>query len=639
VKDPMRPDGIKPHLLVVDDEPDFAEFLAAVAGEVGYRCTTVSEVRGFEEAIRGQVDLIMLDLVMPGADGIELLRMLARRHHPAGVILMSGFDKRVLASAEMLGKELGLQVRGHLQKPIRADELEAFLAALLAAPAPSLPTRPATAPPVSPEELASAIRERQFELHYQPQIEVATGALVGVEALVRWRHPQRGLIYPDSFISLAEKTGQIDALSWIIYEGAAAEFRGLCETHRECKLSLNLSAYSLRDLATPEKLIEIAIKSGLQSSSLVLEITETGLMRELASALDILTRLRMKGMELSIDDFGTGYSMMDQLRRVPATELKIDRSFVGEAGNDESSLLMVEKTIEIGRRLKMRVVAEGVETEGQLALLRKLGCDVAQGYLFSRPVPMPALISWAMEQVPALGRKKARVPDDRHFDERLPATGRKPIEWRFRPRAIEVTDGGKGSREEIEAVYELELTGPAPKEANPEGASANVQALSMTIAPGDSESDYDVVLVLAVGTAQASGSTIARGSSPDQAMRRGLDKARELVKPAAALLDAAEDDFGNAERPPWRLYRCSAAGGVERFVVARTPRCARGFYIDREKVLPDTHVECRDVKELLPTAKRLIPAESAPGFLLGYASPEMLALCGMTRALKREVGT
>ena len=384
------------HLLIVDDEADFAEFLAAVADDVGFRCTTVTEVGGFEAAIRQDVDLIMLDLVMPGADGVELLRVLARARHPAGIILMSGFDKRVLLSAETLAKELGLHVHGHVQKPIRAAALEAFLMTVAAAPGPApAPPRPPEQPPVSREDLTAAIRDKQFELHYQPQIELANGSFVGVEALVRWRHPQRGLLYPDAFIRLAEETGMIDALSWVIYERAVPEFRKLSDTYGLLKLSLNLSACSLLDLATPEKLVDIALRSGLELSHLVLEVTETGLMGQLSSALDILTRIRMKGMGLSIDDFGTGYSMMDQLRRVPASELKIDRSFVNDSSRDDSALMMVEKTIEIGRRLDMRVVAEGVETQDQLALLRKLGCEVAQGYLFSRPVAMPALISWA----------------------------------------------------------------------------------------------------------------------------------------------------------------------------------------------------------------------------------------------------
>jgi hypothetical protein len=203
----------------------------------------------------------------------------------------------------------------------------------------------------------------------------------------------------------------------------------------------------------------------------------------------------------------------------------------------------------------------------------------------------------------------------------------KNIEWRFQPRTVEVVDRGGDKREEIEAGYQLKLTSPKgiDKLMIEEGRSS----VTMTIAPGKTEVDYDVVLLTRTDAEQATGRVIASGNSPDEAMRRGLDKIRELMTPAMGLLDAAEDEFDQAERPPWRLYRCSSAEGADRFVVARTPICARGFYLQREKVPPGTQVDCRDVKELLPIAKRIIPSEKHPDFLLGYASREMLNLCGM----------
>ena len=271
-----------------------------------------------------------------------------------------------------------------------------------AAPVAPAKLRPDT-PPVTEQELATAIGERQLEIHYQPQISIANRAFVGVEALVRWRHPTRGLVYPNDFIPLAERSGLIDALSWVTYEQSMSDLRALCETCGPLHLSLNLSACSLHDLATPERLVELAARTGLPVSQLVVEITESSLMSELSSALDVLTRIRLRGIALSIDDFGTGYSMMDQLRRVPASELKIDRSFITDATHDERALVIVEKTIEIGRRLQMRVVAEGVETTEQAGMLRALGCEMAQGYLFSRPVPLAALRTWASAW-PAAGR-------------------------------------------------------------------------------------------------------------------------------------------------------------------------------------------------------------------------------------------
>jgi hypothetical protein len=210
----------------------------------------------------------------------------------------------------------------------------------------------------------------------------------------------------------------------------------------------------------------------------------------------------------------------------------------------------------------------------------------------------------------------------------------KPIEWRFQPRTVEVVDRGGDTREEIEAGYHLLLT--SPKDAGTPVHEESLSSETMTIAPSKTEVDYDVVFLARTDAEQSTGRVIAHGSSPDEAMRRGLDKIRELMTPAMGLLDTAEDEFDQAERPPWRLYRCSAAGGAERFVVARTPNCARGFYLQRENVPPGTQVDCRDVKELLPVAKRTIPSDKHPAFLLGYASREMLNLCGMPASRSRD---
>jgi hypothetical protein len=210
----------------------------------------------------------------------------------------------------------------------------------------------------------------------------------------------------------------------------------------------------------------------------------------------------------------------------------------------------------------------------------------------------------------------------------------KPVEWRFQPWTVEVVDRAGDKREELEASYQLRLTSPNDA-SNPAGEERPCSE-TMTIAPGKTEVDYDVAFLARTGAQQAAARIIAHGSSPDEAMRRGLDKIRELMTPAMGLLDTAEDEFDQAERPPWRLYRCSAADGAERFVVARTPNCARGFYIEREKVPSGTQVDCRDVKELLPVAKRTIPSDKHPAFLLGYASREMLSLCGLPAGKSRD---
>ncbi len=219
--------------------------------------------------------------------------------------------------------------------------------------------------------------------------------MTGVEALARWQHPERGLIFPDYFIGRMEELGLIDELGWIVAN------RGMSDVEqfengdgKALMLSVNASVYSLHDLKFPDVLVSIAEKHGVSPGDVTIEITETRLIKELARTLDILTRLRIKQVKLSIDDFGTGYAMMQQLKIIPATELKIDKSFIQEMSGNDRDRIMVQKTIEIGHELGMQVIGEGVETQEQLDILREKGCDIAQGFFFSRPLPAQEMVSW-----------------------------------------------------------------------------------------------------------------------------------------------------------------------------------------------------------------------------------------------------
>ncbi|MGD0913689.1 MAG: EAL domain-containing response regulator [Terracidiphilus sp.] len=384
----------KRKILVIDDEVDVGEFVAAAAQAMGLDCTATTNAKSFLESLKADVDLVLLDLMMPEVDGIELLRMLKKRKCKAGLILMSGSGMRIMESAEQLAHALGLTIAGRLQKPFRLAELEQVLerkAESKAQPA----TRQDRRPALHREELRRAIKLEEFVLHYQPQIDIATGSVIGVEALVRWQHLERGLIYPDSFIGIMEKHALIDELGWIVANRGMSEVGQFADSDgKALMLSLNESVHSLHDLKFPDVLVSLAEKHGVSPADITVEITESGLINEPSNTLDILTRLRMKQVKLSVDDFGTGYAMMQQLKNIPATELKIDRSFVMELQNNERDRIMIQKTIEMGHELGMHVVAEGVETQEQLDFLRLSGCDSAQGYLFSRPIPANAMVSW-----------------------------------------------------------------------------------------------------------------------------------------------------------------------------------------------------------------------------------------------------
>jgi EAL domain-containing protein (putative c-di-GMP-specific phosphodiesterase class I) len=389
---------MKQKVLVIDDNRDLCEFISLAADHFNWECKTTSNAASFLKALTPDITLILLDLVMPEMDGIELLRLLGQQQCGAGIVLMSGVGKRVMETADELARTLGLHIVGHLQKPFDLNQLETVMTrphrAINHMPASGARERRV----ISNDDLRLALQRNEFVLHYQPQIEFATGKVVGMEALVRWLHPDGSLIFPDDFISSLETMGSIDDLGWLVAERAFAEMRQFVDGRGDMPaVSINASVHSLLDLNFPDKLIALANKFGVPAEKITIEITESGLIKELSKSLDVLTRLRMKGVQISIDDFGTGYSMLQQLRRIPATELKIDRSFVNGMFTNDGDRIIVQKTIEIGQELGMKVVVEGVENAAQLEFMRRNDCDMAQGYFFTRPLPPEAAVAWLKE--------------------------------------------------------------------------------------------------------------------------------------------------------------------------------------------------------------------------------------------------
>jgi EAL domain-containing protein (putative c-di-GMP-specific phosphodiesterase class I) len=381
-------------VLVIDDDNSVCELVSALVRAMGFDCIASKDAAEFGTLEFPDTSLILLDLMMPGMDGIEVLRLLGERRCKARILLMSGMDKRVLETAEKLAHSLGLQVIGHLQKPFPLTELRGLLGTLagMDTPAPATKTPPVS---VSNEQLRRAIDHREFVNYYQPQISLETGLVTGVEALARWQHPELGVILPENFIARVEALGLIDKMGWATAELALAEAKQfLNKRGTPLRLSLNVSMMSLHDLEFPDTLLELVKKHDFPPENIALEITETGLINELSRTLDVLTRLRMKNFQLSVDDFGTGYAMMRQLQHVPATELKIDRSIVEKMHVNDSDRVMVEKIIEMGHELDLEVVAEGVITQEQYDMLRQKGCNGAQGFFFSRALPADELVGW-----------------------------------------------------------------------------------------------------------------------------------------------------------------------------------------------------------------------------------------------------
>ncbi|NYE60274.1 diguanylate cyclase (GGDEF)-like protein [Duganella sp. 1224] len=243
-------------------------------------------------------------------------------------------------------------------------------------------------------ELRNAVERNEFRLHVQPKISLESGKVVGMEALVRWVHPERGNVFPDEFIPFAEQTGFIRVLTRWVMERSAELCRELSLKGHHLKVSVNLSTRDLLDQDLPAKFADLLARHKLTPGSFCLEITESAIMDDPVRAQNTLERLSAMGLDLSIDDFGTGYSSLAYLKRLPVNELKIDKSFVLNMEKDEGDTKIVRSTIDLGHNMGLRVVAEGIESEAVWRLLAALGCDQGQGYFMSRPIPGDQMIAW-----------------------------------------------------------------------------------------------------------------------------------------------------------------------------------------------------------------------------------------------------
>ncbi|MBN1005793.1 EAL domain-containing protein [Amphritea sp. ZJ14W] len=248
-------------------------------------------------------------------------------------------------------------------------------------------------------ELHHAIENRELELFYQPKISVLDNRVVGAEALVRWNHPKYGLLNPDQFIPLMERSGLIQGLTiWVIQEG----FAQCAEWHQAdlgVALSINLSAKDLNNPELPDLISGIKGAVGINPAWITLEITESSIMTDPDAAMAIIHRIHDMGFQFSIDDYGTGYSSLSYLKRLPLKELKIDRSFVADILRDESDAVIVNATINLAHNLGLEVTAEGVEDMETLALLKQEGCDLAQGFCLGKPMPQAEFVQWCRERV------------------------------------------------------------------------------------------------------------------------------------------------------------------------------------------------------------------------------------------------
>lgn len=384
-------------IYILDDEEMLVTLQCEVAELAGFNVQGYTSAKDFFNSVTAfeNHSLMVLDLHMPEVDGIEVMRQLTTMPNPPELILVSGHDARVLHSAEKLCIAHGLEVIACLSKPLSYKKLLQLFEQHIPITNKSRFISPSlNENAITSKDLELAIQSNQLTLHFQPQIKMTTGELFGVEALLRWFHPEQGLISPGYLLPLAESSGLMGKLThWIINRTVEQE-REWRNAGLITSVSVNISASDITSLLLPEQITGLLASNEFDHNWLTLEVTETALMGELVTSLDILTRLRLKGVKLSIDDFGTGYSSLSQLHRIPFSELKIDQTFISKMTEDKEALAIVKTCIVLGHELNMHIVAEGIETREHFDLVKQMGCDYAQGYFIAKPMPGDELIVW-----------------------------------------------------------------------------------------------------------------------------------------------------------------------------------------------------------------------------------------------------
>jgi EAL domain-containing protein (putative c-di-GMP-specific phosphodiesterase class I)/DNA-binding NarL/FixJ family response regulator len=388
------------NILLVEDDSFQRGLIIEMIQSVGV--LAISDVEDGVQAmekIRGEktkpVDIVICDLNMPKMDGLEFLRHLGQEKHNAAIIIVSALGYKLMAAAGTIAKLYGIKVLGTIEKPVTLAQLKTLLLTFERSENKLELTQVSKTPSFTLEEILQGIRNKQFEPHFQPKIDLKSGQLVGAETLARWIHPKFGLIPSIAFIPQLEKSGNIDDLTILMLERTAAVSRLFQDKNLALILSVNLSLTSLSDVELADKFTKLVRSAGIEPKFIILEITVTAAMTEDARSLENISRLCLNGFQLSIDNYGTGFTNIQQLTRLAFSELKIDQGLVKEISSNKSSRIVVESTIDMAHKLQVKCVANGVETQKDWDALKSGGCDIAQGFFISKPLGMKDFYNFA----------------------------------------------------------------------------------------------------------------------------------------------------------------------------------------------------------------------------------------------------
>ena len=415
------------HVLVADDDPLMRTILQSyLAGTKGARVTTVengNEALAVLSDPNQNVELILSDLNMPQMDGVQFLRHLKELNYTGRLAIISGEDTSVLSVARDLASAYNLDLLGTLPKPINKQKLEQLVET---AASDGRKTHTTSQFEFSPLKFQDAVAQQHIVPFYQPKICIKTGFVTGAEALARWMDPEFGMISPAAFIDQAQASGQMRMLTSTVLRRAIADCSRWQGNGQKLKVAINLTPDMFHWREFPDELSATVDAARIERSSVILEITESNFLQQDPTVLEVLARLRIAGFDLAIDDFGTGFSNIEQLRKFPFSQLKIDQSFVRNATQDRFAKASVEACVYLGRELNMSIVAEGVENQDDWDFVAECGVDEVQGYFVAKPMCETDFMSWIGSRTPASAVQPAQ-PQPNSTVHPLHAAGSGPL--------------------------------------------------------------------------------------------------------------------------------------------------------------------------------------------------------------------
>ena len=383
-------------VLVIDEQSVSRRMAAKMVRDGG--ATEVLEALVLLDAQQLPVDLVITDIKAGASSGsmdaVAFVRRIAERRLAAHLIIASALEEPIIRAVEAMANGFGLDVAGLVRRPISPETLRPVIVRLVArrAAAPLLRSRSVH---LTVEDLRHAIADKQFVPYFQPRVRASDGSVTAAEALIRWAHPERGLVPPGAFIPLADRTGLIDGITDVVLEKSINWARVWRDAGIDIAVSVNLTENALNQPRLPERIAQLARQHDVAHGRIVLEVTESAAITDKASSLEALARLRIMGFGLSIDDFGTGMGTPEQLARTPFTEVKIDQALVTGVCEQPQFFGVLEYSLKLAKQLNLKTVAEGVETQADWDLLNDLGCDEMQGYHVARPMPGEEIEGWA----------------------------------------------------------------------------------------------------------------------------------------------------------------------------------------------------------------------------------------------------